>query len=63
MSEEFDLIQTLGEGAFGKVYLVNAKKGGGQVCKILFLTCLSVIVLYQKCSGPTTTCYRFFLMV
>lgn len=30
MSEEFDFVQTLGEGAFGKVYLVNAKRGGGQ---------------------------------
>lgn len=30
MSGEFNLIQTLGEGAFGKVYLVASRIGGGQ---------------------------------
>ena len=31
MPGEFEFIETLGEGAFGKVYLVSSKNGGGQV--------------------------------
>lgn len=30
MPGEFEFIETLGEGAFGKVYLVSSKNGGGQ---------------------------------